>query len=704
MTNKNSPIIRACGLLLGWLIHVGIAQDAGAQDRPPPGSTRALQVPRLTAMGLPAGVTHDPLAGLAQRPVAQPPAIDGRLDDPAWAQASVARDFWISDQQRAPSEQTEVLILADDRNLYFGFKVYDSQPNAIEAIQTRRDAGFGFDDQVAVELDAYFNRRDISRFSVSAKGVQDDEIAGGRSAKIEWKGDWTGAAARTDYGWSAEIAIPFAILNYQEGNTIFGINFTRYHNRTQERSLWADVTPQNLPEEMGQLTGLALPPAAAKQPWTIMPYALIGWNIPDKDGDIKNRLGTAGVDMRYQPRPDLTGLLSLNPDFSQVERQVTDINFSYVEKFRADVRPFFEEGNKYFGPEQFFYSNRVPDFDYGGKTFGRFGQTQFGAFASYAPNDRTDFAARGLYEIDSRNSLIGTVVGSDRDAFTNTLAVGQFKGRQVSGLNYGLDGAISETSGPVGQGSHAQGSVGWNADYWSIGVNANRYSSSYFPANALLRADLPGTQGTGAFAYYNREQSGGAWRALRGDLAFNYRETNSNELQARNWYAAGSVEFHNQIRPGLTYYEGPYRPVTAIPGIFSPRINNDRYTTASLDFNTRSSRFAYGTAYSWGDLGGGDYDYLYGYAWWRPLDTLYLSATAENLKNFGETEQYILVAQWDVTPLDSLSTRYIASDGFDSFRLAYGRRVRKGMDIFAVYNKEPFLETQFSVKLLLTYP
>lgn len=678
--------------------------DAAAQDYPPPGNTRFIQVPRITATGLAAGVVRDPLAGPGYRIVTTPPVIDGRLDDSAWAQASVAQEFWISDQQRPPAEQTEVLVLADDRNLYFGFRVHDARPEAIEAIQTRRDAGLGFDDQVAVELDSYFNRRDISRFSVSANGVQDDAIAGGRSAKIEWKGDWSAAATRTDYGWSAEIAIPFSILNYQEGDTTFGVNFLRYQNRSQEWSRWADVTPRNLPEQMGQLNGLVLPPASAKQPWTVMPYALVGWNIPDKEGDIKNRLATVGVDLRYQPRPDLTGLLSLNPDFSQVERQITDINFSYVEKFRADVRPFFVEGNTYFGPSNYFYSNRVPDFDYGGRAFGRLGNTQFGAFAVKAPNDRTDYALRVLQELDPTHSLSAMVVGTDNPDLRNMLAAGQFSGRRASGLNYALDAAMTDTSGPRGQGNYLSGALGWKANYWSAGAVADRYTADYFPAAALLGSDLPGTEGVRAFGSYYREESGGPWRALRGDLVFTYRETDRDQLQIRNWYGGGSMEFHNQVRAGVFRYQGPYRPVTAIPGIFSATINDDEYWNAALDLNTRSSRFAYGLAYSWGSLGGGDYDYGFAYAWWRPINTLYLSISGERLDNFGESDQVVVNGQWDVTPLDSFSTRYIARDGFDFFRLAYGRRVRRGVDIFTVYDNDAFLAATFSVKLLLTYP
>jgi hypothetical protein len=99
-----------------------------------------------------------------------------------------------------------------------------------------------------------------------------------------------------------------------------------------------------------------------------MPYALADRNIPDKRGNVRETLVTAGAELRYQPRPNLTDVLSLNPDFSQVETAITDINFSYNEKFITDPHPFFQEGSAYFGNRpDYFYSNRIPDFDYGAK-------------------------------------------------------------------------------------------------------------------------------------------------------------------------------------------------------------------------------------------------------------------------------------------------------------------------------------------------
>jgi len=224
------------------------------ENRPPPGHIRSLTVPKTDVA----------------------PVIDGKLDEELWKNAAVADGFWNTLQSRWPAEKTDSLVTADKEHLYFGFRAYDSQPDRIEARQTRRDAGFGLDDQLTVELDPFHNHREISSYSVNAIGTQDDAIAGGRARNIQWKGDWRAAVAKTDYGWSAEIAIPFEILNYRDGDKTFGINFLRYHNRTDEWSRWADVTPQNKPEEMGQITGLELPAGVKTFEWTFMPYVLLG--------------------------------------------------------------------------------------------------------------------------------------------------------------------------------------------------------------------------------------------------------------------------------------------------------------------------------------------------------------------------------------------------------------------------------------------
>ena len=665
---------------------------------PMPGHQRVLDMPHLVT---------------GPSSVIFPPIIDGKLDDAAWQQASLSQGFWCSIQNRPPTDQTEVRVIMDDKYLYFGLHMYDAEPEAIQSTITVRDVGLGYNDSITIQLDTFFNRRDISEFSLNPDGTQSDEIAGGRSSKIEWKGDWLGAAVRTESGWTAEFAIPFGMLNYKDGATAFGVNFKRYQSRSREYSYWADTTPQGLVEEMGQLTGLALPSLKSKRPWTFMPFVLAGKNIPDKKGEVQEALLTAGIDMRYQPRPDLTGMIALNPDFSQVEDAVTDISFSYTEKARADNRPFFAEGAGYFSSandeNQYFYSNRVTDFDIGARSFGRIKRLQFGSFVSKAPEDRYDFAARTLYEVDQTNSAVASVVGTSQTGFNNLLTLAQFVGRQVYGLNYSFDAAftdtshVTETEVPVGTGSHFEGSLGWQWDHLYINGGGDKYDREYFPANALLDDDLPGTEGASLTSGYYREVLNQAWRVVEGYVGVDYRETEAGEKQRRKVFAYGSVEFNNDIRARLYVEGGPYRPVSDIRGVFEPTINHDRLYSIATDFNTRSSRISAGLQYDWGNLGGGPYEYYAAYGWWRPVNPLYLSASAERTDSFGVSDQVVLVSSWDITPEHALAGRYLYTNETDFYRLAYIHRPRKGLDIFAVYDDDTEKDAEYSIKLVKTF-
>jgi hypothetical protein len=651
-------------------------------ERPPPGRLRMLDVPKTAVK----------------------PVLDGALDDMAWKSAVVTDHFWISEQQRWPSEQTEVLVMADSEYLYFGFRVYDHQPQAVQALQTRRGAGLGLDDQVGVELDPFSSFREISTYSVNANGVQDDAIAGGRARQLAWKGDWQAAAVRTAYGWSAEIAIPFSILNFESGTTSVAVNFLRYHYRTAEWSRWADITVRALPEEMGRLTGLAFPATPVKQPFTFMPYALVGRHTPDKRGNVHDTLFNAGAEIRYQPRPNLTGVLSINPDFSQIESAITNINFNYNEKFRADPRPFFQEGSAYFGDQRgYFYSNRIPDFDYGAKFFTRMQGYQIGTLATRSPDDRTDFVFRGVREFDATHSVSGLVVATDRRDLKNALYVIQGRGREPSGLTYSVEGAATSTDKQAGDGTRMAGSIGWNRDHWSLGVAADRYSLNYRPANALLDRDLPDTGGVSPYVSYYRDLGDSPLRELRGDVSYTERWTGDGRVQRRTLYTGGSVETRQQIRVGLWYTDGIYRPVGANPGSWSPTTNHDYYWTGTLDFNTRSSRFGIGGTSSSGALGGGDYQYNSVYAWTRPTATTFLNVTSERLENFGDFYQHILSAGWDITPQHSVAARYIRADYGSATRFAYTLHARKNVDFFVVYDRNPDELARISAKIVMTF-
>ena len=68
------------------------------------------------------------------------------------------------------------------------------------------------------------------------------------------------------------------------------------------------------------------------------------------------------------------------------------------------------------------------------------------------------------------------------------------------------------------------------------------------------------------------------------------RDTNYGRRQRRTWTAGGTVEARQEIRVGLFYTQGTYRPVGARPGSWSSTLNDDYCWTGTIDFNTRSSR------------------------------------------------------------------------------------------------------------------
>ena len=76
------------------------------------------------------------------------PVLDGSLDDPVWEKALPEQNFKqvFPGDGVEPSEKTEVRILYDDRNLYFGIRCFDSEPDKINARQMMRDFSHSGDD------------------------------------------------------------------------------------------------------------------------------------------------------------------------------------------------------------------------------------------------------------------------------------------------------------------------------------------------------------------------------------------------------------------------------------------------------------------------------------------------------------------------------------------------------------------------------
>ena len=94
----------------------------------------------------------------------QPIRLDGVLNEPAWQNARPITDFIQiqPDEGAPPSLLTEVRLLYDQKNLYFGFTCYDNQIDELVANEMRRDGkNVHENDNVFILIDGHNDQRSV---------------------------------------------------------------------------------------------------------------------------------------------------------------------------------------------------------------------------------------------------------------------------------------------------------------------------------------------------------------------------------------------------------------------------------------------------------------------------------------------------------------------------------------------------------------
>ena len=188
-----------------------------------------------------------------------PIKVDGRLDEAAWAQATVISDFEQIQPGNGtpPSEPTEFRVAIDGEYLYIGARLRDSDPAGIKRTQLVQGAMVTNDDHVQVLLDTYNNRRTGYVFYLNPNGVlRDGLLLGGMSYNMDWDGIWEGQAQVGDDGWTAEIALPFKTLSFDPDNDTWSLNLVRAIRRKGEQVAWAQNDRRITLDVNGELHGM----------------------------------------------------------------------------------------------------------------------------------------------------------------------------------------------------------------------------------------------------------------------------------------------------------------------------------------------------------------------------------------------------------------------------------------------------------------
>ena len=153
------------------------------------------------------------------------PAIDGRLDDAAWAKAFSVSTFGKTKFRGYTKRPNSARFLYDDKALYIGCTGGITQWADWLARKRPRDGGAWQDDAFEVFVDPGRTKKVYYQFIVNAVG----SIQDGKGWNAKYNPDWKVAARHSDKSWMAEIAIPYAALETtapRKGD-VWGINVCR---------------------------------------------------------------------------------------------------------------------------------------------------------------------------------------------------------------------------------------------------------------------------------------------------------------------------------------------------------------------------------------------------------------------------------------------------------------------------------------------
>ena len=446
--------------------------------------------------------------------------VDGKLDEPVWAQAAnvdIGYEASPGDNIKAAVKTTAYIAYTEDA-LLLGFRAEDPDPSKIRAFLRDRDALYS-DDFLGVMLDTFDDQRRAYEFFVNPLGVQADLIREEATGNEDdsWDGLWTSAAQITSGGYDVEMRIPFATLRFKDTDAErrFAASFLRirprefryqyFSNRIERGTRCMQCAFGKLDGFQGIKQGRNLEVTPTVTVIHAEERANPGAPWQGEGTDIE-----PGLDVSWAPSPNFTLNGTYNPDFSQVESDQAqlDLNTSFA-LFFPEKRPFFLEGADYFNtPLNVMYTRQIADPDVGLRVTGRNGQQAYGAVVArdattqilvpgvlgsgfrFLDQEADVLVGRYRYDLSKSTTLGAITTYRGGDDYSNALA--GFDGRWQQGIHT-LRGQVlrSESRYPGGLGladSAPQGNALFA--HYNIGKrnwNANLQHTRIDPG---FRADL----------------------------------------------------------------------------------------------------------------------------------------------------------------------------------------------------------------------
>lgn len=553
----------------------------------------------------------------------QAPVIDGNVaGDGAWERVIPATGFSQvrPDEGQPATQRTEVRVGFTEDALYIGLIAFETDPSRIIVTDSRRDAPLDDTDSFRVIIDGMLDRQNGFVFGTNPAGLQFDAQVtnegsgggfgggggpgfrgGGGGFNLNWDTTWEVEARIHDYGWSAEMEIPFSSLRYGNGDQqTWGINFQRNIRHNNEIAYWAPLDRQfdlSRVSEAGLIEGVRVPSQRALQ---FTPYVL---GSAERGGSIAS--GTVdqqdiGFDFKYTITPSLVLDGTFNTDFAQVEADELQVNLDRFSLFFPEKRPFFLENAGQFSvgnprEVELFFSRRIGvgaggtqlPIEGGARLTGKIlGNTNVGLLQMRTESvdgrvSQNDFSvARINQELGNRSTVgmmyierngDGTALGNPGEDYNRTMSV---DGRWGIGDTTLVSGWAARTETPYLQGRDTAG--GLQATYqdedWNINGGYSEVRENFNPEVGFL-ARRAYRRWSGGWRYRYRPDDWWNLHELRPHMNYRgywgfdgFQETGYLHVD-NHWEFESGMEIHTGMNFTL---EGVREPFEIVDGVWVP--------------------------------------------------------------------------------------------------------------------------------------
>lgn len=307
--------------------------------------------------------------------------IDGVWDSSEWQQAvEVPFPYEITPNNNTPAKKETVgYITYDELHLYIAVKAFDDPQNVRASIRPRDDFKMLGDDTIFIALDPFADARNNLLLGVNPVGSQLDARAVNATTDddrydISFNVNYESAGQLNDEGYVVEFKIPFSEIPFPGGKNQkwnFRIG-RRYFENGNEIELRTQTLDRDNPCLVCQTTSeLIFTDITIAKRVEFLPYltsAVVGNRESESIAYGPLRLD-AGLGANLDLTKNTALELTLNPDFSQVEADITqvDVNSSFALEY-PERRPFFSRGTGIVNFESdLFYTRSINDPIFSGK-------------------------------------------------------------------------------------------------------------------------------------------------------------------------------------------------------------------------------------------------------------------------------------------------------------------------------------------------